>query len=111
MGEKQGLKRKAEEFDGKDPYVIYLIELIVQLQRENEQLHRQLEIVVKDVSEIKSLLLNKSESTNYTSVSTKETNSNKNNNNNNNNNNDVVMVEDDEEAKKKQEKEKEKDQM
>ena len=100
MGERQGAKRKAEEFDSKDAYVLYLIELTVQLQRDNEQLHRQLVTVAKDVTEIKSLLSGKSESTNYTSVPTRGTT------NNNNNNNNHVMVEDEEESKDEEAKKK-----
>ena len=95
----RAIKRKAEEFDSKDAYVLYLIELIVQLQRDNEQLHR-LVTVAKDVTEIKSLLSGKSESTNYTSVPTRGTT------NNNNNNNNHVMVEDEEESKDEEAKKK-----
>ena len=99
-GSPRGQKRKAEDCESCLDYVKYLIDQVATLEQENSKLHKQLETVCEAVAEIQSLLKDKTEHTNYTSVNKSNRTNNNNNNNNNNKNNEVVMIDFEEEESK-----------
>ena len=47
LSDKPGYKRKADDLEGLEPYARYLIDLVVELQRENSLLYTALDYVIK----------------------------------------------------------------